>query len=93
MGATFAFTETYVANERRKNDYINGAAGACAAGFLAGVKARSIPIALGACAFMGATIGAYDSARTPDGERPLTKEEKRMRFFKTPPKPLVDVAE
>jgi len=55
--------------------------------------ARSIPVALGACAFMGATIGAYDSARTPDGERPLTKEEKRMRFFKTPPKPLVDVAE
>jgi hypothetical protein len=42
---------------------------------------------------MGATIGAYDSARTPDGERPLTKEERRQKFFKTPPKPLVDLAE
>ena len=41
MGATFAFTETFVANERRKNDYVNGAAGACAAGFLAGVKGVS----------------------------------------------------
>jgi hypothetical protein len=38
MGATFAFTETVVANQRRKNDALNGAAGACAAGFLAGIR-------------------------------------------------------
>ena len=42
---------------------------------------------------MGAAIGAYDSAKIPDGERPLTKEERRNKFFKTPPKPLVDLVE
>lgn len=38
MGASFAFTEAYVANLREKNDAVNGAAGGCAAGFLAGVR-------------------------------------------------------
>lgn len=38
MGATFALTESTVANYRQKNDPINGAVGGCAAGFLAGVR-------------------------------------------------------
>lgn len=38
MGATFAFTEAAVANYREKDDAINGASGACAAGFLAGIR-------------------------------------------------------
>jgi hypothetical protein len=38
MGATFAFTETVVANQRQKNDPLNGVAGGCAAGFLAGIR-------------------------------------------------------
>ena len=38
MGATFAFTEATIRNERRKDDAWNGAAGACAAGFLAGLR-------------------------------------------------------
>jgi len=38
MGATFALTESVVANERQKSDALNGAAGACAAGFLAGIR-------------------------------------------------------
>jgi hypothetical protein len=38
MGFTFAFTESYVANERQRNDPINSATGACAAGFLAGIR-------------------------------------------------------
>ena len=38
MGATFAATESIVANTRKKNDPINGAAGGCAAGFLAGLR-------------------------------------------------------
>lgn len=41
MGATFAFTESFVANQRQKDDLWNGAAGACAAGFLAGIKCSS----------------------------------------------------
>jgi len=41
MGTTFAFTESTVANIREKNDAVNGAAGGCAAGFLAGLKSAS----------------------------------------------------
>jgi hypothetical protein len=40
MGATFAFTEAFVANEREKNDALNGAAAGCAAGFLTGIRCR-----------------------------------------------------
>lgn len=38
MGATFALTESVVANTREKDDAWNGASGACAAGFLAGLR-------------------------------------------------------
>ena len=38
MGATFALTESVVANQRQKEDALNGATGACAAGFLAGIR-------------------------------------------------------
>ena len=38
MGFTFAATESIVANTREKDDPLNGAAGGCAAGFLAGLK-------------------------------------------------------
>ena len=38
MGFTFAYTEALVANQRAKDDALNGVAGGCAAGFLAGIK-------------------------------------------------------
>lgn len=38
MGATFALTESIVANQRQKDDALNGVAGGCAAGFLVGIK-------------------------------------------------------
>ena len=38
MGGSFAFTEAAVANTRQKDDAWNGAAGGCAAGFLAGIR-------------------------------------------------------
>lgn len=38
MGGLFAYTEAFVANQRETNDHLNGAAGGCAAGFLAGIK-------------------------------------------------------
>jgi hypothetical protein len=40
MGATFAAAEAVTANVREKEDSINGAAGGCAAGFLAGIKGQ-----------------------------------------------------
>lgn len=93
MGATFALTESLVANQREKNDAINGAAGACAAGFLAGVRARSIPMALGSCVIMGAAMGTFDYAGKLAGEPELSREEKRKRFFKQPIRPIVETAE
>lgn len=46
MGATFAYTETIVANSRQTNDPLNGAAGGCAAGFLAGIRGAFMLLAL-----------------------------------------------
>jgi hypothetical protein len=43
MGATFALTEGVVANHRQTDDAINGMAGGCAAGFLAGVRGVFFP--------------------------------------------------
>ncbi|KAJ6621685.1 hypothetical protein B0H10DRAFT_1789498 [Mycena sp. CBHHK59/15] len=60
VGATFALTESVVANQRQADDPLNGASGACAAGFLLGLRARSLPMAVGTCAIMGGMLGMYD---------------------------------
>ncbi len=44
MGATFAATESIVANQRGKQDALNGVAGGCAAGFLAGIRGVYCPV-------------------------------------------------
>ncbi|KAG5724653.1 NADH-ubiquinone oxidoreductase 21.3 kDa subunit [Termitomyces sp. T112] len=94
MGATFALTESIVANQRRKDDPLNGAAGACAAGFLAGIRARSIPMALGGCVVLGTTMGVFDYSGQLAGEPGITQEERRRRFFKQPsPKSSVEAIE
>ncbi|KAJ8702524.1 hypothetical protein PTI98_001232 [Pleurotus ostreatus] len=90
MGATFAFTEAAVANQRQRDDLINGAAGACAAGFLAGLRARSLPMAVGSCAIMGAAMGTFDYAGSLTGDQSISNEERRKRFFKQPPQTLAD---
>jgi len=89
MGATFAFTEAFVANQRQKNDSLNGAIGGCAAGFLAGIKRRSLPLAIGTCAVLGAVVGGFDYTGQMTGDQ-TSREEKRKRFFKNPPKPLIE---
>ncbi|KAF9076222.1 hypothetical protein BDP27DRAFT_1389646 [Rhodocollybia butyracea] len=85
MGAAFAFTEATVANLRQTEDPLNGAAGACAAGFLAGIRARSLPVAIGGCAFLGTTVGIFDrvGAFTGTGEKILS-DEQRNKFLKRP---------
>ena len=42
MGFTFALTESVVANQRAKDDALNGVAGGCAAGFLAGIRGKLV---------------------------------------------------
>ncbi|TFK30322.1 hypothetical protein FA15DRAFT_662263 [Coprinopsis marcescibilis] len=87
-GATFAFTEATVRNSRQKDDAWNGAAGACAAGFLLGMRMKSIPAAFGGCAVLGGIMGAFDYSGQLAGSKE-SKEEKRNRFFKKPPRPLI----
>ncbi|KAJ6604595.1 hypothetical protein DFH09DRAFT_1354317 [Mycena vulgaris] len=60
VGGTFAMTESVVANQRQTDDALNGAAGACAAGFLLGLRVRSLPLAVGSCSIMGGMMGLYD---------------------------------
>ncbi|OJA16269.1 hypothetical protein AZE42_00147 [Rhizopogon vesiculosus] len=88
MGAAFAFTESAVANQRETNDALNGIAGGCAAGFLAGLRARSIPVALGSCVVLGAAMGTFDYAGEIAGRSKEEKEEKRRKFFKSVPQPV-----
>jgi len=59
VGATFAMTESVVANQRQADDAISAASGACAAGFLLGISARSLPMAVGTCGIMGGVMGLY----------------------------------
>ncbi|KAI0651942.1 hypothetical protein C8Q79DRAFT_899148 [Trametes meyenii] len=85
MGATFALTESVVANQRQVDDALNGAAGGCAAGFLAGIRARSLPLAVASCAVLGTAIGTLDyngSSLAPQHVESI--EERRKRFFKQP---------
>ncbi|OJT04738.1 hypothetical protein TRAPUB_4532 [Trametes pubescens] len=85
MGATFALTESVVANQRQTDDALNGAAGGCAAGFLAGIRARSLPMAVASCAVLGTAIGTLDyngKNLVPTDSESI--EERRKRFFKQP---------
>ncbi|KAI0801173.1 hypothetical protein C8Q74DRAFT_1240626 [Fomes fomentarius] len=95
MGATFALTESVVANQRQVDDPLNGAAGGCAAGFLAGIRARSLPVALASCAVLGTVVGTFDyngQGLAPGKTESI--EERRKRFFKHPrPSPSPATAE
>jgi len=83
VGMTFAATEAVVANQRRKDDHINGAAGACAVGFLFGIRARSLPKAVASCAFLGGAMGTFQYNGNLQGDF-AGKDEKPRSFFKQP---------
>jgi len=91
MAATFAFTDSYVTNVRQKEDPLNGAIAGCAVGLLAGARVRSIPVGIASCAGIATLIGTFDAAGSSlrgqalDMATPLTKEERRRRFFKHQP--------
>ncbi|KAJ7492675.1 hypothetical protein FB451DRAFT_1389033 [Mycena latifolia] len=78
VGATFAMTESVVANQRQTNDALNGASGACAAGFLLGLRARSLPVAVGGCTIMGGMMGLYDYTVKGEDRKAATQKG----FFK-----------
>ncbi|KAG8744703.1 hypothetical protein FRC10_009617 [Ceratobasidium sp. 414] len=83
MGASFAFTEAAVANARETDDSLNGAAGGCAAGLLAGLRAIGTLVATFDAAGRSITGGQRDTTSTE------AREERRRRFFKKPPQEAV----
>ncbi|KAL7419993.1 hypothetical protein Q5752_004956 [Cryptotrichosporon argae] len=90
MGFAFSLTHSVVANVRETDDALNGAAGGCAAGFVAGLRAKSLPMAVGSCAAMATLIGTFEatgSQLTGTDRQALPRperEERRLRFFKQP---------
>ncbi|PWN25613.1 hypothetical protein BDZ90DRAFT_234051 [Jaminaea rosea] len=59
---TFAFTDAMVANVRQEDGAMNAAAGGCAAGFVAGAQARSVPMMFGSCLALGTLMGTFRAA-------------------------------
>ncbi|KAJ1675924.1 hypothetical protein EV182_000311 [Spiromyces aspiralis] len=80
MGGIFAGTEALTADIREKEDYWNTATAGCAAGFIAGIRKRSFPLAIGSCLFIGTTMGLYDYCGGIDGKlSAMTVEEREQR--------------
>ncbi|KAJ1667928.1 hypothetical protein EV178_000862 [Coemansia sp. RSA 1646] len=77
MGGVFAGTSAAVTQIRGKDDYLNDATAGCAAGLLAGLRKRSIPAALGGCAFFATTMGTYEYSGGLHGKmHGMTREER-----------------
>ncbi|UOH84085.1 hypothetical protein LQV05_000879 [Cryptococcus neoformans] len=62
MGFSYSFITALTANIRETDGPLNSAAGGCAAGFVAGVQHKSLPVAVGACAGMAALLGTFNAA-------------------------------
>ncbi|KAJ2777467.1 hypothetical protein H4R18_005145 [Coemansia javaensis] len=77
MGGIFAGVEAAAAQIRDKDDYVNPAVAGCAAGFVAGIRQRSIPAAFGACAFFAAAMGTYEYSGGFEGKmHGMTREQR-----------------
>ncbi|KAJ2083290.1 hypothetical protein H4R24_000937 [Coemansia sp. RSA 988] len=77
MGGVFAGVDAATAQIRGKDDYVNSAIAGCAAGFIAGIRKRSIPAAVGGCAFFATAMGTYDYSGGFDGKmHGMTREER-----------------
>ncbi|KAJ7169826.1 hypothetical protein C8R46DRAFT_1217469 [Mycena filopes] len=81
VGGSFGFTESVVANQRQVDDEVNPAAGACAAGFILGMSAGSLPLAVGTCSVMACAMGMY---KYTDGLAPRNPANKAERSFFKP---------
>lgn len=46
--------------------------------------ARSLPVALGGCAFLGTTVGIFDKAGAFTGTESVLSDDQRSKFFKKP---------
>ncbi|KAG0143544.1 hypothetical protein CROQUDRAFT_661069 [Cronartium quercuum f. sp. fusiforme G11] len=62
VGFTYGGVATTVAGLRNEDDPWNAASGGCAAGFLLGVRAGQLPMALGNCALWGTAAAGFNYA-------------------------------
>ncbi|PVV03852.1 hypothetical protein BB560_001662 [Smittium megazygosporum] len=60
IGGVFAGTRGLSAEIRKKDDYINTGIAGCAAGLIIGLRKRSLPSAVGRCAFLSSSLGFID---------------------------------
>jgi hypothetical protein len=51
---------------------------------------KSLPIAFGGCAVIGGAMGIFDYSGQLSGVQE-SREERRNKFFKKPPKPIVEL--
>ncbi|KAJ2827054.1 hypothetical protein FBU31_003277 [Coemansia sp. 'formosensis'] len=77
MGGVFAGVDAAAAQIRGKDDYKNSAIAGCAAGLIAGARKRSIPAALGSCAFFATGMATYDYSGGFEGAmHGMTREQR-----------------
>ncbi|KAJ2817618.1 hypothetical protein IWW50_006105 [Coemansia erecta] len=77
MGGIFAGVDAAAAEIRGKEDYVNSAVAGCAAGLIAGIRKRSIPAALGSCAFFATAMGTYEMSGGFEGKmHGMTRDER-----------------
>ncbi|PVU98084.1 hypothetical protein BB559_001781 [Furculomyces boomerangus] len=83
MGGVFAGTRGLSADLRGKHDHWNTAAAGCLAGFIAGIRKRSIPAGIGACVFMGGALGTYEYLGGINGKIAELSPEEREKVKKS----------
>ncbi|KAJ1993885.1 hypothetical protein GGI04_005892 [Coemansia thaxteri] len=77
MGGVFAGVDAAVSEIRGKDDHVNSAIAGCAAGLIAGARKRSIPAALGSCAFFATAMGTYQFSGGFEGAmHGMTREQR-----------------
>ncbi|KAJ1852948.1 hypothetical protein GGH12_005167 [Coemansia sp. RSA 1822] len=80
MGGIFAGVDAAMAEVRGQDDYVNSAVAGCAAGLIAGIRKRSIPAALGGCAFFATAMGSYEMSGGFEGKMHGMSRDERDEY-------------
>ncbi|PVU94964.1 hypothetical protein BB561_002155 [Smittium simulii] len=85
MGGVYAGVRNITSQIREKDDFINGSIAGCAVGFIAGVKKRSLASGVGACLFLGTSVGVIDYTSRIENKlselTPAERERVRKEFY------------
>ncbi|MBW0462677.1 hypothetical protein O181_002392 [Austropuccinia psidii MF-1] len=94
VGFTYGGVSQFVASVRQESDPWNAAAGGCASGFLVGLRAGQLPLALGQCFIFGSAAAGvnYAGGTLIPANHNKTKEQQqleRTRLLGDKPDPLL----